>query len=147
MNFLLGLIIICFIIAMAFVLKAKKSYEEEVKILTNINTNTTAECEKAQNKLVETEKELKNVQEKLSAFTLTYSELDNKYSKLEKAYNQLVEDTADLMKTHETDKIEKSEKLVKEEKPVAVETVEEPKKVAKKTTTKKATTKKTSKKK
>lgn len=145
MNILLGIMMVCFILAIIFVCKAKKTCEERIETLTNINISNTSECEKAQKKLVETQKELKNVQEKLSAFTLTYSELDNKYSKLEKAYNQLVEDTADLMKTHEAE-IAKVAEEIKEEAPVAVEAEEKPKKVAKKTTTK-TTTKKTSKKK
>lgn len=139
MNILLGIMMVCFIVAIIFVCKAKKTCEQRIEALTN-------EREKAQKELVETQKELKNVQEKLSAFTLTYSELDNKYSKLEKAYNQLVEDTADLMKTHEAE-IAKVAEEVKEEAPVAFEAEEKPKKVAKKTTTKKATTKKISKKK
>lgn len=143
LKILLCVLIVIVLILIAVICKKNKILREEKELyeayrdkyhITLDNFITT------QGKLDKSQMEIKSLNEKLEAFTLTYSTLGNKYSKLEKTYNQLVEDTAEYIKSKEKSK-EKLEPDVAEEKTIKKET-------AKKTTTKKSTTKKeTSKKK
>lgn len=129
-------ILLCVLVVIILILViANRSKSKDLKAEKYLTDSCYTEWRNALDVGVKQAKELSDLKEKLEAFTLTYSTLDNKYSKLEKTYNQLVEDTAEYMKLKET--------------PVAVKEVKETKKsTTKKETDKKKTTKKeTSKKK
>lgn len=104
--FILFLAIIAIIICLVNNKIKKNEIDELISENNSLKTalDTSREASKAK---------LEMVNEKLEAFTITYSELDNRYSKLEKEYKALQESIVKSDKNEEEPKITKTTKKTK----------------------------------